>query len=301
MMKTNFGNFKINKEYWFLAFVILLHILVRAQSAFLDLPPFSFFDEIIYAQNAYGMFLDRNMIPPQQSLAGGFTYYVCYFATKLYSLFFGRDISVVQSAIISRFALILISCLMPLFIYKSLKLLNVNGAIAVLAAGISSVSPESLALTRVVYPDHFMPGLIAALTYFVIKFIKDDGRIKHLIVLGVLLGLIFSTKYSGFLLTVPISVLILHESLGRSGSLFGDMKQGLVKILLVFGIASAIFALLNISGIMAGDVLWAIEGHHNHYKGGHLMAQTDQGVLFYSKILFRQTGSTRVCYPHCFA
>lgn len=285
-MLNNNNSFKLNSETCFLSLVVIIHVCLRAKSIFLDLHPFSFFDEGMYAHNVYWMYWEDKIIPPPNSLAGGFTYYICWLLTEFYNLVSSEKVALNESHILSRFVVIFISGLMPVFIYKTLKILGASGGVAILAAFISTFAPTSLALTRVVYPDHFMPGLIAVLVYCLIKFVKSVGCLKCLISSGVFLGFILSTKYSGFILCAPIGILIFHSNWGKNGDFLSDFKQTIRQSLVLFGVSAVVFLALNVDGILAGDVLRAIKSHRAHYMEGHLGAQSDHALLFYTQYLF---------------
>lgn len=272
----------------FILLIIILHILLRKNSAYLDLPPFSFIDEGMYAQNSYGMYFDHKITPPIQSLAGGFTYYICYLSILLCSLFSDKQLNVEEAVIITRFTLIIFTSLMPIYIFKTLKLLNVNSVFSIGCAIASTVSPLSLALTRVVYPDHFVPGLISPLIYYLCLYLNKKNT-KYLIYIAALSGLLISTKYSSSLIIFSILILILINNYcvqSYEANMFTINKQVYREIFCYLLIISFIFLILNFDGILRGDIIPAIVGHHAHYSGEHFTAQTDHGIQFYSSIIF---------------
>jgi len=145
-----------------------------------------------------------------------------------------------------------------------------------------------LALTRVVYPDHFVPGLISPLIYYLFLYLNSKN-IKYLIYLAVISGLLISTKYSSSLIIFSILIFIFINNYyiqNFRNNLHAINKQIFKEILYYLFIISLIFLILNIDGIVRGDVLPAIIGHHAHYSGGHFTAQSDHGVQFYSSIIF---------------
>lgn len=147
-----------------LSSVLLIHVTLRANNLFIDLEPNSFVDEGMFAHNTYSMITDGLWYPPNQLLTGGFPYFICFFPNKVADLIFG-NLSLHTSVIISRTVVLILSTLLPLYLFRSMKLLGATNTIAALTALIASASPISLAFTRIVYPDHFMPGLIAGLIF----------------------------------------------------------------------------------------------------------------------------------------
>lgn len=285
MIWKSFLTFIKKNPLFYLWIILLFHVALRANNLFLDLEPNSFVDEGMFAHNIYTMIYDDLWYPPNQLLSGGFPYFICFIPNKLAELYFGT-LTLHTSVIISRIVVLAISILLPLYLFKSMKVLGATNTIAAATALIASASPFSLAFTRIVYPDHFMPGLIAGLIFYLIKYQSDTKKKITLLKLGFVLGCIISTKYNGLyvipaiLLSMTLNNIIIYKNKVKSFYITA------VELTLIVLIAVCIFFILTHKTVLDGGVQAALIEAHGRYSGGHLGATTDATLAFYSNVLF---------------
>lgn len=292
----HFRNLKTNKttEFYFLVSIICFYFLSRLNNIFLDLDPIAFIDEGLYSHNVYGMYFDSKYYnsawyPPDRGLAGGFTYYICFIPTKIVSLFM-NDFNINTSEKISRTIVLGLSLLVPIYLYKSLLLLGSSVRVSLCALLILTLSPYLLSVTRIVYPDHFMPGLVMMLVYYMIRLSTEQVKMRDIVIIGLLFGAIISTKYSGALLIpsifIPMFFIILYQNNWRVSAL----KKVVIYSIYVILISFLVFFILTHKGLFAGDVLYALRDATTRYNGGGQMgASTNEPVIFYAKIIFLLT------------
>jgi 4-amino-4-deoxy-L-arabinose transferase-like glycosyltransferase len=265
--------------YVWLAGLLAINVALRLPGMFQDLPPLMFDDESLYTFDPYyQMYLAGSWYPPHY-LSGGMNFYPPLLLAKLWSAITGQQLSADQYVGLARvLGPLLINSASAVFIVATVAKLDRRPAAILAAAGMATLSPLILGISRIFYPDHYIIGPAAALLYICVCVARKEASVAHYLAAGALIAIAASLKYTGGMLALLFAGAYLAGNLDRG-------VVGLVTDIRLWRagyVAVAVFALLN-PGILVDHhrLLEALTLHRKHYMDGHTGIESAHGHLFY--------------------
>jgi hypothetical protein len=263
--------------FWLMALYVV-NVVLRLPGIYQELPPLTFCDEDLYTFNSYAMYNSKTWTPLAFE-AGGANFYPHMLVAHLWTALTGQQFSIDRFILLARIlGPVLIGSTMPLFVVSAVAELDRRKISMVAAAVISTLSPLTLGLSRIFYPDHYIIGPAAALILLCIKITKPEAKLITFAAAGALVGILASIKYTGaFMLLFFLAMFVVGTWKGNAVRAATDLRP------LLAGIAAVVaFAVLN-PFIVANPhlLLDVLQVHHDHYTVGHAGLEADNGRLFY--------------------
>jgi 4-amino-4-deoxy-L-arabinose transferase-like glycosyltransferase len=275
--------------------LMLASFAVRLLPIRQELPPYSFCDEDIYADEARRLITSDSWVT-SEFRAGGMNIYPTVIVGKLLQ-YLGKDITLSTSIITGRFlGPVLLGSLTTILVYLIAFEISKNRSVALLAGIFFILSPAVYAYGRISYPDHFIYFFSAGFLYYLLKAIRNSSTFADFAILGIFLGTSASVKYTGIFLLVPFAVVVLAE-IYRNRLDSAKVARSIIRFTATAIASACTFLLINFSALveprafMAG-LRYNIENYEN-FQGSTL---TGAGYyLFVSYImLFGILGSLAV-------
>lgn len=216
----------MDKKYVFSFFILAL--IFRIPPVLIqELPPFQFCDEDIYSSEVMKM-LTENRFFTKEFRSGGINIYPAYFLGKLFFLIMGRLPELNELIIMARLLLSGILNASTVFIISKIGTIifkeNTRPKILLLLG--FSLSPMISGISRIWYPDHYIIFFSSLFLYFLLKFnITKENDTWIYSKLGISLGLIISTKYTGVLLTIPLAIALILDYLSKTVTIKRNFKN----------------------------------------------------------------------------
>lgn len=282
----------MNRIYIFIFFILAL--ILRLPAIFLqELPPFQFCDEDIYSNEVFKMLMENRFFT-QEFRSGGINIYPAYILGKIFSLFAGRSPDLQELIIITRLFLPGILNAGTVFVlYRIGKILykdSLRPQFFLLLGFL--ISPMIAGVSRIWYPDHYIIFFSSLTLYNLLDFIVNQEQNKSIYrKIGISLGLIISTKYTGFLMVIPLLIAFILNYINTSNiSADKNLKNFILRYFQSW-ITICLFALgiiLIFQLSVFNDPEGFIEGFkfnlNNYSRFGSSF--NFSGVLFYFVILF---------------
>jgi hypothetical protein len=162
--------------------------------------------------------------------AGGINIFPAFFIKEL--LLIESDRSLVIAARL--FYIFILGGITCYFIFEISKLLGFNNIFSYVSVLIFLLSPFSLSVSRIWYPDNYIYFFSSGFLLYLLKSKIFQSR-NYFIYAGIFLGLTVSVKYTGIFLLIPVMILITTK------------KEVLFNLLILVVSSFVIFALVNYS------------------------------------------------------
>lgn len=238
-----------------------LFLVPRSISLNSDLPPYLFCDESIFL-NAVNSF-NLHSLYANEFRAGGINIFPILFIKILF--FIENDTSLIIAA--RFFYLILLGFLTCYFIYKTSRILGFDKLISSFSVLIFILSPISLSVSRIWYPDNYIYFFSSGFLYYLLKS-KIFHNIRYFILCGLFFGMAVSTKYTAIFLLLPVIFLF-------------STNMKIIRNLMVMLLTSLfIFSLINYSIFFNFDRFYTDFIYNINNYGAHSWFDFS-GPLFY--------------------
>jgi 4-amino-4-deoxy-L-arabinose transferase-like glycosyltransferase len=96
-----------------------------------------------------------------------------------------------------------------IFIYLTALKIYEKRSAGLIAGLVFVLAPGSIAYSRFAYPDHYVYFFSSAVLFYLICFLKDPTKNRHLAAVGLFTGMAMSVKYSAAFLVIPVFVAIV--------------------------------------------------------------------------------------------
>lgn len=191
-------------------FLVLAVFVIRLLPIRQELPPYPFCDEEIFSNAALQLIISNSWIT-SEFRAGGINIYPTVVVGKLLQ-YLGYEITLTTTMVIGRIIGPLIFGSLTIFLVYLITLeISKNRQIAILSGIFFLFSPAVYAYGRIAYPDHYIYFFSGAFLYYLLKATQDSSRTRYFLILGILLGIVASVKYTGVLLVAPLILVFLVE------------------------------------------------------------------------------------------
>lgn len=200
-----------NSNFLVVSLSSVLAVLLRLEPLNDELFPYLFCDEEIWFLEAKRMLTEGTFVPKVFLSGSPVLLPVVGIARFLQSGLLSTKLTDFQLVVLARAVLIIPSIVGSIYILnKVLNLLKVSSRSRLVALIAFSCSPTSLAMSRYWYPDHFIVLPAAFALYMSIRIWMDEtASFWRWSGLGGAIGVLASTKYSGFLMLAVVAPLVV--------------------------------------------------------------------------------------------
>ena len=235
----------------------------------------------MYTFGSYRMLAIDTWLPPA-FLAGGLNYYLPLVAAKLVTSVTHASYTPVLHVVVARmFTVVVLGALTPVIVWR-IGARFVDGRAGIAAALLATLSPMALGLSRIHYPDHYLPFFAAALLYCAWALIRSPHALAYYVACGALIGMLVSVKYTGGLLALLL--LAGHVLRAREQRSMRALFAPELALAGLVGIATFVvcnpFIVIEYPAFVA-----ALRFHREHYGAGHAGLEALNGHRFHAELL----------------
>jgi 4-amino-4-deoxy-L-arabinose transferase-like glycosyltransferase len=187
-----------------LAVLFIAAIALRLPAVFQDLPPYTFCDEDIYANEAYRMY-QAGTWRTVEFRSGAFNIYPILFIASMLP-----PLSHLEFVFVGRiFYAVVLSAATVLVIAAATKTLFGRRDVALVAALGFVISPTAIAISRYWYPDHYLVFFSALMLFWLARLISGQRSWIEYVALGATWALGLSVKYSFAFVAIAILITLV--------------------------------------------------------------------------------------------
>lgn len=219
---------------------------------------------------------------PPAFLAGGVSYYLPLLGARLVTSLTAAPYDPVLHVIVARaITVVLLGALTPVIVWRiGTRFLDARAGIA--AALLATLSPMALGLSRIHYPDHYLPFFAAALLYCAWALVRSPHALAYYVACGALVGMLVSVKYTGGLL----ALLLLAAHVLRAREQRSVRALFAPELALAGLVGAAAFVVCNPFIVIEYPAfLAALRFHREHYGAGHIGLEALNGYRFHAELL----------------
>ncbi|MBI1736126.1 MAG: glycosyltransferase family 39 protein [Candidatus Rokubacteria bacterium] len=235
----------------------------------------------MYTLGSYRMHAIDTWLPPA-FLAGGLNYYLPLLGAKLVTALSDVAYTPVLHVIVARLLTVVgLGASTPVVIWR-IGVRFVDPRVGVTAALVATLSPMALGLSRIHYPDHYLPFFAAALLYCAWALIRSPRALGWYVACGALVGVLVSVKYTGglfALLLLAAHVLRAREQRSVRALFAPELALAGLVGLATFVVANP-FVVIEYPSFLA-----ALRFHREHYGAGHVGLEALNGYRFHAELL----------------